>query len=152
MIATQYHSTIQVLRSNNGGEFISQELKQYLVDHGITHQTTCPYTPQQNGVAECKNHQLLEIVRASLFEAHLPIRYWRGSHYSNNIPHQQTTLKYLIVSNSVKCSSRSHKITYYVESTTKSFWMYIICSSPQAIKKQVGISGTQMYLCWLCLT
>jgi len=40
MIATQYHSTIQVLRSNNGGEFISQELKQYLVDNGITHQTT----------------------------------------------------------------------------------------------------------------
>jgi len=67
MIATQYHSTIQVLRSDNDMEFINQELKQYLVDHGIAHQTTCPYTPQQNGVAERKNRHLLEVVRASLF-------------------------------------------------------------------------------------
>uniref|UniRef100_A0A2N9EG31 Integrase catalytic domain-containing protein n=1 Tax=Fagus sylvatica TaxID=28930 RepID=A0A2N9EG31_FAGSY len=35
-----------------------------------------PYTPQQNGVAERKNHHLLEVVRASLFGAHMPTSYW----------------------------------------------------------------------------
>ncbi|KAK3037179.1 hypothetical protein RJ639_031066 [Escallonia herrerae] len=33
-------------------------------------------TPQQNGVAERKNRHLLEVVRASLIEAHLPLSYW----------------------------------------------------------------------------
>ena len=75
MVATQYSSAIQVLRSDNGGEFVNQELKQYLINHGIVHQTTCPYTPQQNGVAERKNRQLLEVVRASLFEAHMSTKY-----------------------------------------------------------------------------
>ncbi|XP_073262876.1 uncharacterized protein [Populus alba] len=43
---------LMVLRSDNGGEFINQELKQYLINYGIVHQTSCPYTSQQNGVAE----------------------------------------------------------------------------------------------------
>uniref|UniRef100_A0A7N2LTQ0 Reverse transcriptase Ty1/copia-type domain-containing protein n=1 Tax=Quercus lobata TaxID=97700 RepID=A0A7N2LTQ0_QUELO len=31
---------------------IGKDLKKYLQEHGISHQTTCPYSPQQNGVAE----------------------------------------------------------------------------------------------------
>ncbi|XP_059599016.1 uncharacterized protein LOC132255176 [Vitis vinifera] len=76
MIATQYQSNIQVIRTDNGGEFVNQDLKQYLNLHGIVHQTICPYTPQQNGVAERKNHHLLKVVRASLFGAHMPTNYW----------------------------------------------------------------------------
>jgi transposase InsO family protein len=72
MIATQYQSNIQVIRTDNGGEFINHSLKHYLNSHGIVHQTTCPYTPQQNGVVERKNRHLLEVVRASLFEANIP--------------------------------------------------------------------------------
>ncbi|CAL9003914.1 unnamed protein product, partial [Prunus brigantina] len=37
---------------------------------------TCPYTPQQNGVAERKNRHLLEVVRASLFDAQMPRSFW----------------------------------------------------------------------------
>ena len=76
MVATQYSSVIQVLRSDNGGEFVNQEFKQYLIYHGIVHQTTCPYTPQQNGITEHKNRHLLEVVRASLFKAHMSTKYW----------------------------------------------------------------------------
>ena len=76
MIATQYQSNIQVIRTDNGGAFINQDLKQYLNLHGIVHQTTCPYTPQQNGVAERKKHHLLEVVCASFFGAHIPTSYW----------------------------------------------------------------------------
>ena len=75
MIATQYHSKIQTLRSDNGGEFVNQDLKQHLDDHGITHQTTCPYTPHQNRVAERKSHHLLEVICVSLFEAHMSTSY-----------------------------------------------------------------------------
>ncbi|KAK3012380.1 hypothetical protein RJ639_012737 [Escallonia herrerae] len=54
MIHTQYNARIQVLRSDNGGEYLSAELQQYLKAHGIIHQTTCSNTSQQNGVAERK--------------------------------------------------------------------------------------------------
>ncbi|KAK2991285.1 hypothetical protein RJ640_024550 [Escallonia rubra] len=76
MIHTQYNARIQVLRSENGGEYLSAELQQYLKAHGIIHQTTCSNTPQQNGVAERKYRHLLEVVCASLIEAHLPLSYW----------------------------------------------------------------------------
>ncbi|CAL2249190.1 unnamed protein product [Prunus armeniaca] len=67
MVETQFHTRIRVLQSDNGGEFFNHDLNQFLQDHGIIHQRSCPYTPQHNGVAERKNRHLLEVVRASLF-------------------------------------------------------------------------------------
>ncbi|WJZ90854.1 hypothetical protein VitviT2T_009971 [Vitis vinifera] len=57
-------------------EYQSSDLQKYLEEHGIIHQTTCSNTPQQNGVAERKNQHLLEVVRASLIAAKIPISYW----------------------------------------------------------------------------
>ncbi|XP_043806668.1 uncharacterized protein LOC122721806 [Manihot esculenta] len=76
MIKTQFHRTIQVLRSDNGGEFVNNHLQTFFRDNGILHQTTCPYTPQQNGVAERKNRHILETARALLFEAQVPPKFW----------------------------------------------------------------------------
>ncbi|KAM1225543.1 hypothetical protein PS2_043792 [Malus domestica] len=76
MVQVQYKSHIQVLKSDNGGEYVNYDLRAFLDHHGIIYQTTCPYTPQQNGVAERKNRQLLEVVRASLLDAYLPLSYW----------------------------------------------------------------------------
>ena len=87
MVATQYQTAIQVLRTDNGGEFVNHELKQFLQCQGIIHQTICLYSPQQNGVAERKNRHLLEMVRATLFEANMPLYFWGESH---------TTASYII--------------------------------------------------------
>jgi len=38
-------------------------LQNYCGSHGITHQTLCAHTPQQNRVAEQKNYHLLDITR-----------------------------------------------------------------------------------------
>ena len=76
MVLTQYNKQIQVLRSDNGKEYVNADLQTFLTAHGIIHQTTCPYTPQQNGVAERKNRHLLNVVRALLLEAHTPLSYW----------------------------------------------------------------------------
>lgn len=71
---------------------------------GIIHQTTCNNTPQQNGVTERKNRCLLEIVRASLIAAHMPISYWgeaviSAAYLINRVPSSsvnfQTPLKAL---------------------------------------------------------
>ena len=76
MVCSQYNAQVQALRSDNGGEYLSFELKRYLEAHGTIHQTTCSDTPQQNGVVERNNRHLLEVVRASLIEAHMPLSYW----------------------------------------------------------------------------
>ena len=43
---------------------------------GIEHQLTTPYTPQQNGVGERKNHTIMEMSRCLMFEKNLPKEYW----------------------------------------------------------------------------
>ncbi|KAD5317239.1 hypothetical protein E3N88_17185 [Mikania micrantha] len=51
-------------------------MKAFYSEQGISLETTCPHTPQQNGVAERKHRHLLEVARAIRFEANLPIRFW----------------------------------------------------------------------------
>jgi transposase InsO family protein len=43
---------LQVLRTDNGGEFIAAEFTAYCADEGIQRHYTAPYSPQQNGVVE----------------------------------------------------------------------------------------------------
>ncbi|XP_071741920.1 uncharacterized protein [Rutidosis leptorrhynchoides] len=76
MIKTQFQSSLQVLRSDNGGEFINAQMKRFCQDNGIIHQTSCPHTPQQNGVAERKNRILLEITRPLMIESKVPKSFW----------------------------------------------------------------------------
>ena len=76
MVATQFGIQLKVLRFDNGGEYLKQELTDFMRSVGVIHQTTCPYSPQQNGVAERKNRQLLEITRSLLIGGHVPSHLW----------------------------------------------------------------------------
>ncbi|GJT13502.1 retrotransposon protein, putative, ty1-copia subclass [Tanacetum coccineum] len=64
------------LRSDRGGEYISQEFKDYLKACGIVQQLTPPYTPQHNGVSERRNHTLLNMVRSMMNLTTLPLSFW----------------------------------------------------------------------------
>ncbi|WZZ27561.1 hypothetical protein YC2023_010962 [Brassica napus] len=75
-VTNQYHAKIKIFRSDNGGEYTSHAFKYHLAHHGILHQTSCPYTPQQNGVAERKNRHLMETARSLMFQANVPKRFW----------------------------------------------------------------------------
>ena len=67
---------IGALRTDNGGEYISIELKEYLKHKGIRHDLTVPYNPEQNGVSERLNHTLMEAARSMISHAGLPSNYW----------------------------------------------------------------------------
>jgi transposase InsO family protein len=54
------------LRTNNGLEFCNSEFNSLCADHGIARHKTVPGMPQQNGVAERKNHTILGHVRCML--------------------------------------------------------------------------------------
>jgi transposase InsO family protein len=57
-VETCFQKPLKTLYSDNGGEFIA--LKSYFLRHGITHYTTAPYTPQQNGVFERRHRHIVE--------------------------------------------------------------------------------------------
>ena len=76
MVVTQFGIQIKVLRSDNGGEYFKQELTEFMHSVGVIHQTTCSYSPQQNGVAERKNRHILEITRSLLIGGHVPTHSW----------------------------------------------------------------------------
>lgn len=48
MVQTQFHTSIKVLRSDNGGEFVNNEMTTFFQKGGLVHQTSCPHTPEQN--------------------------------------------------------------------------------------------------------
>lgn len=70
--------------SDNGGEFLA--VSAYLKQHGINHQVTAPYFPQQNSVAERLNRILVEGARAMLIEKKISKNFWAEVvMYTNNI-------------------------------------------------------------------
>ena len=72
MICTQFDTKIKILRTDNGTEYMNKNFDAYLESNGIIHQTSCPYTSAQNGVAERKNRHLLEVARSLMFTMNLP--------------------------------------------------------------------------------
>ena len=48
----QTRRKLKAICTDRRGEFLSKEQKYYLQEHGIEHQTSMPYSPQQNGRAE----------------------------------------------------------------------------------------------------
>ncbi|GKB30474.1 retrotransposon protein, putative, ty1-copia subclass [Tanacetum coccineum] len=77
-VENQLGKTIKALRSDQGGEYISQEFKDYLKACGIVQQLTPLYIPQHNGVSERKNHTLLSFWDYALESAtHILNMVWR---------------------------------------------------------------------------
>lgn len=66
----------QAIQSDNGGEYISTDFRQYCLDHGIRQQLTIPHTPQQNGVSERNWRTIADMSRCMLEEAGLDDSYW----------------------------------------------------------------------------
>lgn len=76
MVLTQFNTKLQILWFNNGGKYLYREFSSFLDTSGITHQTTCPGTPKQNGIVELKNKHLLEIARALMFTIDVRRTFW----------------------------------------------------------------------------
>jgi transposase InsO family protein len=50
---------VKALRSDNGGEYISNKFKYFCSREGIRRELIVPHNPQQNGVAERKNRTIV---------------------------------------------------------------------------------------------
>ncbi|KAJ3704232.1 hypothetical protein LUZ61_007937 [Rhynchospora tenuis] len=76
MVNTQFGKCVKCVRSDNGLEFQSNNIMNFYAENGVLHQTSCVYTPQQNGRVERKHRHILNVARALRFQAHLPIEFW----------------------------------------------------------------------------
>lgn len=76
LIGNQYDARVKVLRTDNGTEYVNNEFCSFLSAQGILHQTTCPDTPPQNGVAEMKNRHILEVARSLMYAMNVPKFLW----------------------------------------------------------------------------
>lgn len=59
--------SVYLAQNNTYSVFEKTSFASYIFDRGIVHQTIYAYTPQQNGVVECKNRQLLDVAQDFLF-------------------------------------------------------------------------------------
>nr|KYP52459.1 Retrovirus-related Pol polyprotein from transposon TNT 1-94 [Cajanus cajan] len=75
-IENQFGCKIQVLRSDNGKEYILDQFNSLCEETGIEHQLTTPYTPQKNGVNERKNRTIMEMATSMMHEKELPKKFW----------------------------------------------------------------------------
>ena len=73
---TQFNASLHIFWYNNAREYFHTSLSQFFDNHGIIHQSACPHTPQQNGVAEHKMRHLLEGTHALMFHMRVPKSYW----------------------------------------------------------------------------
>ena len=76
MVENQFDVKLKVLQSDNGGEYISDEMGEYLASKGILARPTTPHNPHQNGVAERLNRTLTELIRSMLHEKGLDRSFW----------------------------------------------------------------------------
>ncbi|KAK8661376.1 hypothetical protein V6N13_090981 [Hibiscus sabdariffa] len=71
-VQNQHGKSIKALRSDRGGEYLSQDFDELLKECGIVSQLTPPGTPQWNGVSERRNRTLLDMVRSMMSHTDLP--------------------------------------------------------------------------------
>jgi len=67
---------VRKIRSDNGTELKNHAFEDFLINKGILHNLSAPYTPQQNGVVERRNRFLCEAARTMLSFARLPLYFW----------------------------------------------------------------------------
>jgi transposase InsO family protein len=76
LVENQTSKKIKALRSDNGGEYISNPFRDLCAKEGIKREVTAPHNPQQNGVAQRKNRSIVGVAKAMLHDQGLPMFLW----------------------------------------------------------------------------
>jgi hypothetical protein len=90
-VENQFSTQIKFLRTDCEGEYTSNDFTAFCSSTGITHQLSCPHTPQQNGIVERKHRHIVECALTFLSHASLPITHWTYAvttalHLINRLP------------------------------------------------------------------
>ena len=105
---------------------MSHLFQDFLQANGIISQRFFPSTPQQNRVAERKNHHILDVIRTLLLESSVPLCFWcealaTAVYLINRLP--SPTLN----NNSPFARTFGHSPNYF---TLFYFWLCLLRPSP----------------------
>lgn len=67
---------IGIVRSDNGTEYVNDELRAFFDELGIHHQRTVAYTPEQNGGAEREMRTIVESARTMIHSKQMDLKFW----------------------------------------------------------------------------
>lgn len=90
------------MQSDGGTKY--KPLSKFFIEHGIRHRMSCPYTPQQNGMAERKHRQMVDVGLSLLAHSCVPTHFWDDAfvlavHIINHTPskllHYKTPIELL---------------------------------------------------------
>ena len=130
-IQTQFHVSMQTLRSDNAKEYLSKPFQSFMLQHRILHQTSCVDTPSHNEVTKRKNKHLLKIVQALLFNMNVLKHFWANATSTTCVLLTGCPHRYLIgllhTSNCFQIIRCSLLIPRYLDAHAL-FWMSILKS------------------------
>jgi hypothetical protein len=66
----------KAMQIDHGREFVNESLLEWCYSKGMEVYKTAPYSSSQNGIAECMNRMLADLVRAMRIAAKLPVFLW----------------------------------------------------------------------------
>ena len=66
---------LKCLRSNRGGEFISNESNEFCIEKGIKRQVLALDTLQKNGIADWRNKSIMDCARTLMIENNVALKY-----------------------------------------------------------------------------
>ena len=72
----QMGNQMKRVRSDNAGDFLSDDFREYLRREGIIHELTVPYAHQQNGKAERYIRTLEDGAITLMADANVPLSFW----------------------------------------------------------------------------
>jgi len=67
---------LKQVRLDMGKEWFNNAWEEYRKSQGLEFKYTTPYVHQQNGIAECAMHTILDSTRSILAESGMPTKYW----------------------------------------------------------------------------
>nr|GEW44487.1 retrotransposon protein, putative, Ty1-copia subclass [Tanacetum cinerariifolium] len=116
-VGNQLEKTIKSLRSDHGGEYMSQEFLDHLKEHEIISHRTPPYMPQFNGVSERRNQTLLDMVHSMMSQTTLPKSFWdyaleSATRILNMVPTKKALVKRDTLTKPDKLEPRSIKCVF----------------------------------------
>ena len=70
------YGTVKKIRTDFGTEFLSNKFEQILLDRGIKHEKSSPYSAAQNGTVERNWRSIFDMARALMTESFVPRELW----------------------------------------------------------------------------
>jgi hypothetical protein len=76
LVENEIGKRLKFLRAHNGVEYCNNKFDYYFSNHGIRREKKVPGTPQENGVSETMNREIVERARSMILHVGFPLHFW----------------------------------------------------------------------------